>query len=447
MKTIIKIPRKIFERAKADLLRPCSFAFERVGFFSTRCSKTKSGFLVHCIDYHPVDDEHYLADNMVGVRIGPKAITHAMARAVNNSVGQIHVHWHGGFELPHPSWTDIRELPPLLRSLKNANNREVHGWMILGEGDAWSELSVPSVERTIKTSPVCIIGFPIAVNRRKKSSTMAGVIHRKPSDRYDRQSFLGPRSNEIISNAIIGIVGLGGGGSHVIQQLAHLGFKNFVLCDYDRISDSNLNRLVGASTADVHSRRLKVLIAKENIQKLHKNAIVIDHAKKWEDVNYDLMMCDAIIGCVDKFAARRDLESFCRRHMIPYLDVGMDVKKLPNEQYEIYGQVILSMPNEPCLKCMGFLTDDVLEEEAKDYGDAGNKPQVVWSNGILCSAAVGAIVDLLTDWSKKLRHPIYQTFRGSELVLDRDKRFSSNCRIDCCHFPLYQIGDPVFKKL
>ena len=44
-------------------------------------------------------------------------------------------------------------------------------------------------------------------------------------DRYSRQSFLGPDSEALISRCTIGVPGLGGGGSHVIQQLAHVGFQ------------------------------------------------------------------------------------------------------------------------------------------------------------------------------------------------------------------------------
>src|SRR5207344_2838807 len=106
--------------------------------------------------------------------------------------------------------------------------------------------------------------------------------------------------------------------------------------------------------------------------------------------------CDVIVGCVDTFVGRRDLESFCRRHLIPYLDVGMDVLKDQRNSCEIIGQVILSMPGRPCMHCMGFLTDELLAEEARRYGAAGARPQVVWANGVLSSAAIGIIVDLVT---------------------------------------------------
>ena len=454
MKTIIKIPRPLFEKAKNDLLRHCRVRSERVGFLSTRYSKSDGALLVHCIDYTPVEDSHYIADNTVGVRIGPKAITAAMARAINHSVGQIHVHFHGGNGLPHPSGTDSQELPPLLGSLRNANSAEAHGWMIMGEHDAWASILLPKDTHVVTEAPVSLVGFPTVINRPgvhspfiKTTPWIKYVKRPKKNDRYNRQSFLGVNSEAIIAQSKIGVVGLGGGGSHIVQQLAHLGFKNFVLCDDDVITNSNLNWLVGGTLADVKAKRLKSEIAERVIRNLHLDATILAHPKKWEEVSPDLMVCDLVVGCVDKFGARRDLEAFCRRHMIPYVDIGMDVHKLPNGQPEIYGQVILSMPGEPCMTCMGFLNEKVLSEEAQNYGAAGDRPQVVWSNGILASAAVGVVVDLLTDWSSKTRGPIYQTFRGSELLMGVDQRRAFFKDIQCRHFLLNQMGDPRFVTL
>jgi len=455
MKPIIKIPRDLYEQARVDLLRQHEFAWERVGFFSTRCSKTQTQTIVHCVAYDPVQDDHYIEDSSVGVRIGPKAITEAMGRSLNNSVGQIHVHWHGGKGLPHPSTTDSKELPPVQQSLRNANAKEGHGWMILGNHDAWVSVCLPEEQVPVLESPVTIVGFPTIVNHRdasghwgKLASGLKKIFKRKKSDgRYHRQSFLGAESESIIGKATVGIIGLGGGGSHIVQQLAHLGFKNFVLCDHDCISKSNLNRLVGGTLADVKAKRLKVAIAERGIKKLHKNANIQSYTSRWEDVPESLMLCDLIFGCVDTFATRRDLEAFCRRHLIPYIDVGMDVHELTVGQYEIYGQVILSMPGKPCMHCMGFLHEDVLSKEAEKYGDAGSNPQVVWPNGILCSAAVGIAVDMLTDWSKKTRGPVYLGFKGGELSLQPDKRLQHLQTHQCSHYPLSQVGDVIIKPL
>ena len=49
--------------------------------------------------------------------------------------------------------------------------------------------------------------------------------------------FSGNKSQEIISKTKVGIIGLGGGGSHIAQQLAHVGFQNYVLIDPDIAKD------------------------------------------------------------------------------------------------------------------------------------------------------------------------------------------------------------------
>jgi len=308
------------------------------------------------------------------------------------------------------------------------------------------------------------VGFPVAVNRRPFPPLVAQrpfppwlqalsrlitrfKKRREQNHRYARQSFLGPKSDSIIGQAIVGVVGLGGGGSHVVQQLAHLGFRNFVLCDDDVISESNLNRLVGGTSADVRAKLLKAVIAERNIRKLHKNASILSPGLKWEQMAENLLGCDVIIGCLDTFAARRDLEAFCRRCLIPYLDVGMDVHQAANGRFEIHGQVILSMPGRPCMHCMGFLNETVLGQEAAKYGAAGARPQVVWSNGLLCSATVGVAVDLLTDWSGTLRRPVYLAFKGSDLSLVPDNRLPALEGHQCPHYPLDRAGDPVLKPL
>lgn len=59
--------------------------------------------------------------------------------------------------------------------------------------------------------------------------------------------------------------------------------------------------------------------------------------------------CDLIFGCVDSFAERAELEASCRRYLIPYLDIGMDVHQAGDEPPVMGGQVILSMPDGPCM--------------------------------------------------------------------------------------------------
>src|SRR3990172_1864785 len=88
-----------------------------------------------------------------------------------------------------------------------------------------------------------------------------------PDGRYHRQELLFGREGQAKLEACkVGIVGLGGLGSHVAQQLAYLGVLSYVLADKDRVSESNLNRLVGACDEDANICRLKVDVADELIR-------------------------------------------------------------------------------------------------------------------------------------------------------------------------------------
>jgi len=76
---------------------------------------------------------------------------------------------------------------------------------------------------------------------------------------------------------------------------------------------------------------------------------------------------DIIVSCVDSYSARQDLEVTARRFLIPLVDIGMDVFLVDNNPH-IAGQAILSVPDGPCMRCLGFLNDENLRREAEQYG-------------------------------------------------------------------------------
>jgi len=147
-------------------------------------------------------------------------------------------------------------------------------------------------------------------------------------NRLDRQSFLGADSEQVLHERTVGLVGLGGGGSHVVQQLAHMGVGGYVLVDPDRIDFTNTNRLVGGTLADAEAETLKVTIAERVIRGLQPDARVVVVPDTWLAAMDDLKVCDVIVGAVDSYKEREQLERFARRHLIPYLDIGMNVRDL-----------------------------------------------------------------------------------------------------------------------
>jgi molybdopterin-synthase adenylyltransferase len=264
--------------------------------------------------------------------------------------------------------------------------------------------------------------------------------------RYERQDFLGKTSDQVLKNLRIAIVGLGGGGAHIAQQLAHVGVGHFVLFDPDRIEESNLNRLVGGSLADVREEEWKVQISSRYILSVNPEADLTLVKQKWQEKATLLRDCDVIFGCVDSFAARNELERVARRYLIPYMDIGIDVHRI-DHQYFVTGQAALSMPGEACLHCMKVLREDLLAREAAEYGDVGGRPQVVWCNGVLASIAVGIMVQLVSPWHDNSRPPCLLEYDGNlhEVRVSSSAQFLRDTF--CSHFVLADdLGDPWYGR-
>lgn len=264
------------------------------------------------------------------------------------------------------------------------------------------------------------------------------------TERHQRQSFLGETSVEILQNCRVAVVGLGGGGSHIVQQLAHIGVGKILVLDPDVVEEGNLNRLVGAVASDVVHATRKVDVAVRVVQGVDPTAEIIAIAKPWEAEPDLLRDRDVIFGCLDRYAARDELERLARRLLIPYLDIGMDVHSLA-KRYLISGQVAASIPGRPCLWCMALLTETLLGEEAARYGQAGGRPQVVWPNGVLASTAVGLFMQMVTPWHSENQLPVLLEYDGNaHTVLPSNKLMILNYKT-CHHYPTAEVGDPFFK--
>ena len=440
---IVRIPHSLYCKIMNDLTRPHSFAMERIGFVASKHKILKSGIIIVFItDYYPIEDAFYINDPEVGARINSDAIREALQKIIDKKVGLFHTHYHSFTRYyPEFSSTDFTDNPEIIKSFGYADKSQIHGMFVLGSNGVNALLKLPGSDELIRPTKIVVVGYPMII------STPDVTIRKSHSKRYERQSFLGKHSEFKISQFKIGIVGLGGGGSHIVQQLAYLGFKNYVLYDFDRVDETNLNRMIGAGLEDVKNKTKKVNIAERIIKHLHTDACIKKVEDNWMNKPEFLQECDIIIGCVDSYIGRRDIELECRRYLLPYIDIGMDVHHAyKKEAPSLVGQIILSMPGKLCMTCIGFLTEDNLAKEAAKYGDAGGRPQVVWSNGVLASQAIGIIVDLITGWSGKKEITQYYAYDGNLGVLVNHPRLKYISG-SCSHFNIEQTGTPVFKKI
>jgi molybdopterin-synthase adenylyltransferase len=262
---------------------------------------------------------------------------------------------------------------------------------------------------------------------------------------FSRQSFLGRNSEQTLAETRVVIIGLGGGGSHIAQQLAHLGVGFFRLIDPQQIDASNLNRLVGATEMDVEAQTAKVKIAERLIRGIRPWANVEVAQAEWQMADNLLKGAHVIFGCVDGYRQRMHLDRAAHRFCLPYIDIGMDVSRLSDERYAVAGQMIMTLPGGPCMRCLGFLTQERLDQEENDYGDAGINPQVVWTNGTLASLAVGTFARLFVPWFDGARDFEWLELDGDNQLVSRSRQPEYAIKGPCTHFTSHDIGDPFFE--
>jgi molybdopterin/thiamine biosynthesis adenylyltransferase len=265
----------------------------------------------------------------------------------------------------------------------------------------------------------------------------------KMENRFARQILaFGAEGQSAIERQKLGIVGLGGIGSQTNQTLAYLGGHDFVLVDDDRIDDTNLNRLIGATPADVDAKRLKTEIAERTIRAINPSATVnsIPRNLRSQQALDALVGCTTIFGCVDNDGARLILMELACAYSITLIDAASEIiLNSPRTHIEDFGgRVVVCRPGDFCLVCANEIDLEVAKSELESeevqqlrkshgygLGEHFPAPAVVSLNGIIANIAVTEFLAMITGIRQPSRKRLYRGMRGI-ILENRDAR-----RNDC----------------
>lgn len=262
--------------------------------------------------------------------------------------------------------------------------------------------------------------------------------------RFDRNiMFFGVDGQRILRESVVAVVGCGGLGHHVIQQLAYLGVKKIVAIDDEELSLTNKNRYVLAYDEDPVPGFRKVDLIKRSVYLIDPSIEVVTvHASlRSAEAIAALKQADVIFGCLDDDGPRFILNEFALAYDKELFDLASDTD---NEGMLIYGGRMAYVANdEPgCLVCMDILdmnavakflsSEDGRRDREDLYGvdksqleEAG--PSVVSLNGIIASLAVMEYMLQVTGIRKTKRKLEYRGNMGIVAV-------KSEIHADDCHF-------------
>lgn len=215
---------------------------------------------------------------------------------------------------------------------------------------------------------------------------------------------LGEEAQERLSELTLGVVGLGGIGSELVEKLKRLFPRRLVLADDDFIEESNLNRVVGSTFNDARNRLRKTELASREIAAFNpdQQVTVIDGNFLDEEVQRKFKGCDVIFSATDNVASRFAVCAFGLANGCAIIDVATGIVMGSNGIEAAGGQVFWITPESGwCPLCSGLYEqseiatglldpDELKRQRAQGYvrGDNIAAPQVGALNGILSGFAV-----------------------------------------------------------
>lgn len=246
---------------------------------------------------------------------------------------------------------------------------------------------------------------------------------------YSRQiSFFGENGQEKLAGVRVAVIGIGGLGTHVIQQLAHLGIGSFTLIDDEELDESNKNRYVGSRCNDPTPGLPKVVLGERIIKEICPSSTVekiygpLISRESFEAI----IRCDYVFGCLDNEGSRLILNEICSAYEKPYIDLASEI--FPEVPPQFGGRVFISWNGEGCIYCCDIIdieeaTRDLASPSARadmtnlyglDQDSLGTSgPAVVSINGVVASLAVTEFIVMVTGIRSPKRHIEYRGMRGT----------------------------------
>jgi len=156
-------------------------------------------------------------------------------------------------------------------------------------------------------------------------------------EKFSRTEMLiGNDGMEKLSDAKVAVFGLGGVGSFVCEGLARSGIGNFVLIDFDKVDESNINRQLIA-TVDTIGRH-KVDVMAERILKINPDANVETYKEFYmADCEIDIITKDLsyAVDCVDTIMAKIAIICKCDELGVPVISSMGTGNKLDPTMFEV----------------------------------------------------------------------------------------------------------------
>ena len=125
------------------------------------------------------------------------------------------------------------------------------------------------------------------------------------------------RNYENIKNKKVAVIGLGGVGCFAVESLVRLGVENILICDFDKVDKTNINRQIIANKKSINKK--KTYLFKKRIKKINPNINLTIKDMKIDEKTIENLFeekIDFLIDAIDTIYSKTLLIKECSKRNI-----------------------------------------------------------------------------------------------------------------------------------
>ncbi len=286
-------------------------------------------------------------------------ISALIGKTISAKAGLLFIHSHPESEFPPGlSPTDVRaftemghSIAPMLDGPLAAVVVHPTGW----SGVVWKDGKIVPIERIQSLGRILRFLSPVSPARNDlldlRQRDALGVVQ------------------DVLCHLSVAVIGCGGIGSPLAEQLVRMGVGELLLIDYDRLdTPSNVRRVFGSTVNDLaaHTAPTKVAVASQHLNRIGLSTMIrtIEGDVRTEAVARALLDVDIVLIGTDTHGSRAVINDLVSAYFLPAIDVGVRVgTKLDGSLAGLFAEVRILTPATPCLWCRGTLNGATIAAE------------------------------------------------------------------------------------
>ena len=144
---------------------------------------------------------------------------------------------------------------------------------------------------------------------------------------------LGEDAVSKLQKSKVAIIGLGGVGGYAAEALVRSGIGDFVICDFDTVAESNINRQIIATSKTIGMKKTEAVT--ERILSINPFAKIETISDAYTGGEKFIDGCDYIIDAIDMISAKIALICDAKSKNIPIISAMGAGNKLCADQFMI----------------------------------------------------------------------------------------------------------------